>query len=290
MRASTSDHCRRGSLLAAGVLAAGLAWGQGDSDAEQRKRLVEQKMRLVELLVNSPAAQAPAAAEAAERSKTLLGDARKAAAAGQFDNAAQLLDEAVRGLSRQGGRAGADASLSASAQRKQNDDLREQISTYRGAIRDLEKDPRQGAAARKLLVRVDALTAEGDGLAGEGRAGDAGRKYAEAYKVAVEELSRLRAGQEVVLALKFDTPADEFAYEQRRFASGEVLVASLLQEGRGEGEKRRQIDAWLGEARQIKGEGEALAGRRQYRDAIAMMEKASGVLNRALQLMGVPVF
>ncbi|NJD23793.1 MAG: hypothetical protein FIB06_00135 [Betaproteobacteria bacterium] len=290
MPVSTSERRPRGAFLAAGLLAAGLAWGQGDGDAEQRKRLVEQKMRLVELLVNSPAAQAPAAAEAAERSKALLGDARKAAAAGQFDNAAQLLDEAVRGLSRQGGRAGADASLSASAQRKQNDDLREQISTYRGAIRDLEKDARQGAAARKLLVRVDTLTAEGDGLAGEGRAGDAGRKYAEAYKVAVEELSRLRAGQEVVLALKFDTPADEFAYEQRRFASGEVLVASLLQEGRGEGEKRRQIDAWLGEARQIRGEGEALAGRRQYRDAIAMMEKASGVLNRALQLMGVPVF
>jgi hypothetical protein len=279
-------------LLAVTLFASGLAWAQAlpGADAEQRKRLIEQKMKLVELLVNAPAAQGPAAGEAAERSRTQLANARQAVAAGNLDGAAQMLDEALRGLSRSNSRGAGDGGLSESAQRKQNDELREQIRTYRGAIKDLEKDSRQATAARKLLVRVDALTGEGESLAGEGRIGDAGRKFAEANKLAVEELSRLRAGQEVVLALKFETPADEYAYEQRRYASAEVLVASMLAEGRGEGDKRSQIDAWAGEARQLKGEAEALAAGQKHRQAIPVMEKAIAVLNRALQIMGVPVF
>lgn len=278
-------------LAAACLLSVSLAMAQTEpgADNEQRKRLVEQKMRLVELLINSPAAKS-GSPEALDRSKSLLSDARQATNGGNFTDAARMLDEVLRNLSKSGKASGGEGSLSESAQRKQNDELREQIKTYRAAIKDLEKDAKQAPAARKLLLRVDALTAEGEGLAGENRHGDAGRKFGEAYRLAVEEISRMRAGQEVVMSLKFDTPADEFAYEQRRFASGEMLVASLIQEGRGEGDKRKMIDAWLNEARQTKHDGEAMASRREYREGIAAMEKATGLLNRALQIMGIPVF
>jgi hypothetical protein len=40
----------------------------------------------------------------------------------------------------------------------------------------------------------------------------------------------------------------------------------------------------------LKGEAEVLAAGQKHRQAIPVMEKAIAVLNRALQIMGVPVF
>lgn len=263
-------------------------------DTEQQKRLAEQKLKLVEMLVNSPAAQASAASSDTETAglvatgQGLLKEARTALTSQRYDAAAKMLDEALRSVSKANARNA--GGLSDSVQKQRLKEMTEQVATYRVALSDLAKDSKLGAQAQDALKRMDAMADEGQKLAAAGRLGDANKKLADAYKLAVEELSKLRAGQEVVMSLKFNSPAEEYAYEQKRFKSNEILVGMMINEGRADGDKRRLVDGFLQEAGRLKDEASAQAGANQHKEAVATMEKAYAQLNRALQTMGVPAF
>lgn len=296
--AANANHGQRsGKLLRQGfiacllVLAMLAARAQTPPDPEQQRRLAEQKLKLVEMLVNSPAAQASSASKDAEvaalvgRGRDLLKQARESLAAQRYAEASQALDEALRSVSKANSRNA--GGLSDSVQKQNLQDMGEQVATYRASLAELAKNQ---SAAQAVLQRVDALADESRKLAAAGRLGEANKKMAEAYKLEVEEISRLRAGQEVVMSLKFATPADEYAYEQKRFQSNEILVGMMIGEGRAEGDKRRLVDGFLGEAGKLKAAAidQSIGG--NFKEAVSLMEKAVAQLNRALQTMGVPVF
>lgn len=284
-------------LLAVGVAVQGVAQTAVVDNPEQKRQLIEQKIKLLEMLVNSPAAKSAAYGREAdsallvEKSRKSIEAARQALAESRFDDAARMLDEALRSTSAVSRRLSAAGSgLTESAQRQALADMAEQVATYRAAIVDLARDASIRNEAQALLGRLDALSGESKQLADSARLGDANKKLAAAYKLAVEELSKLRAGHEVIISLKFDTPADEFTYEQKRFSSNITMVEMMVAEGRAEGEKRRLIDRFVEEGNRLKGAAEIEAKAGQYKEAVATMEKATTQLNRALQFMGIPVF
>jgi len=251
---------------------------------------------LVEMLVNSPAAKSSAYGRDAEtpmlveQGKELLAKARSAIDEGRLDEAAAALDDALKSASKASRRLSSEGGLTDSAQRKQLKDMTEQVRTYRKAVEDLTRDPKLQPEASKVLAEVDRLSAEADKLSAAGRLGEANKHMADAYKHAVQELSRLRAGQEVVLSLNFETPAEEYAYEQKRFGSNQIMVDMMIGEGRAEGGRRQLVDRFVGEGRRLKLEAEQQAEAGKYAEAVALMEQATKQLNRALQSMGVPVF
>lgn len=264
-------------------------------DHEARSRLLGQKLRLVELLTRSAVAQASKAGPGVETSD-LLGEgqrlllrAREAFAASRLDEAGSALDEALRNAARISARRSShpDAANTAALQVGFGG-LREQVATYRAALEDLAVQGRK--EARQAGTRVDALESQAKGLAESGSWQEANRKLGEAYRLSIESLSSLRAGQTVTLSLTFDTPADEYAYERKRFQSSEMLVAMMIDEGRAEGERRRMVQGFVDEGKQLGGMAAEQADRGDYRSAIDAMERAATHLNRALQTMGVPVF
>ena len=282
------------AMVVACLLAGLPAAAQTAADPEHQRRLAEQKLKLVEMLVNSPAAKASAASKDAEtaslieRGRSLLKEARDGLAAQRYGEASLALDEALRSVAKANSRN--SGGLSDSVQKQRLQDMAEQVATYRGSLVDLTKNPKLGAAAQAALLRVDTLAEEGRRLAAAGRLGDANKKMAESYKTAVEEISRLRAGEVVVNSLKFDSPADEYVYEQKRFQSNEILVGMMIAEGRAEGDKRRLVDGFIQEAGRLKASAIDLAISNNHKEAVAAMEKAFVQLNRALQAMGVPAF
>lgn len=267
----------------------------GAAAADQRKRLIEQKMRLVESLMNSPAAQASAYGREAETPALILSGqkalerVREALGANRFDEASAVLDEALRNATRAAARLSSQpGALSNSVQQANYKNLSDQVATYRGGIDELAK---QGSGeAKSALARIDALRTEAERLAGTGQLGEANRRLAEAYKLAVESISRLRAGQTVTLSLKFETPGEEYVYERRRFQSSEILIDMMIGDGRAEGERRKLVDDFVREGRKLLGQAGDQAHSGDYAGAVAAMEKAAAQLNRALQVMGVPVF
>lgn len=283
-------------LLALALMTtAALAQTPGVADPEQRRRLIEQKLRLVESLINSPAAQNSAYGRDAETpahvldGKRLVDRARAALVANQLDEAGSAVDEALRSAGKASARLSAQpGALSTSAQRATYTGLAEQVATYRSALDDMA---RQGnGEARSLVARIEASRVEADRLAAGGRLGDANRKLGDAYRLAVEALSRLRAGQTVTMSLAFETPAEEYAYERKRFQSSEMLVAMMIDEGRAEGERRNLVDGFLREGRRLDAQAAERANLGDHRAAVTDMEKAATQMNRALQTMGVPVF
>jgi hypothetical protein len=284
-------------LLCALFAASAQAQTRFPENAEQKRRLIEQKIRLIETLVNSPAARSSAAASDSdvsalvERSREAVDTAKAALAENRFDQASQAADEALKSASSASRRLSAQgAGLSDSAQRRIFQDLSGQIAAYRASVAELAQDARLSSAAQGLLARIDVLTKESQMLADSGRLGDANKKLAETYKLTVEEISRLRAGQEVVLSLKFDTPADEFAYEQRRFNSNEVMVDMMINEGRAEGDRRKLVDSLVNQGRKLKEQAGSQAKSGNLQDAVLLMEQANVQLDRALRALGMPVY
>ncbi|HEY9194473.1 MAG TPA: hypothetical protein VIO81_16520 [Methyloversatilis sp.] len=275
------------------LLAATLATAQEGSQ-DDRRRLVEQKIRLVEMLVNTQAAKnsaatAPHAPERLEKGRNALTLARQALEESRFDDAARILDDALRS-SASAQRAQPPASLSEDALRRAHQNLIEQVATYRASVEEVATHPRIGSAARVLLTRIDAKSAEARKRAGTGELALANRLLGDAYQLAVSELSRLRSGEEVVHSLNFSSAAEEYAYEIRRFESNQLLVNMMVGDGKADGDRRGAIDNFQSEGRRLLGEADGQARAGQYKEAVHLMEAATGQLNRALQLMGVPVF
>lgn len=271
------------------------AIAQATDEEEARRKLVEQKVRLVETLLNAPAAKTAAArggdAQALlDTALKALTNSRTALAGGNTEAAAKAADEAFKSLSALSRKVSSENVLSDSAQRKNYDDLREQVATYRASVAELVSDPKLGPAAKKLLAQIDLASDEATRMGKAGQLGEANKKLAETYKLSVVELSRIRAGQEVVMSLKFDTPADEYAYEQRRFKSSEIMAEMLIAEGKADGERRKMVDGYVAEGRQLMHEAAQQAQSGRHKEAVGLVEKATAQLNRALQAMGVPVF
>ncbi len=268
-----------------------------DGGTAQQQTLVEQKLRLVELLVNSPATKGgehagnSAATAVQERRRQLLDQARLALAGGRLDEAGRMLDEALVGTAKGASRQAVEGSgLTDIAQRAKLKNLTEQLASYRGTLRSLARERQTAADAQALLTLIEAVMREAEGFAGAGRIEDANRRLTDAYRVVVADLARLQAGQTVTHSLTFDTPADEYAYEQRRLHSNEMLSKISIDEARPEGDRLALVKGLVAESRRVKDEAAELARQGDYRAAVAAMEKASNHLIRAMQALGVPVF
>lgn len=263
-----------------------------DAAVDQRRRLIEQKLRLFESIVNSMSARmASTAALSAQQARRALDEAKEAIAANRIDQAGRALDAGLKDAAKAAARnaveaAGADEQALKASLR----DLGAQVASYSASIEEQVRNGNGEGGARALLDQIDRQVRDARGLENAGRLEEAKRKMTEAYRWAAEGLSVLRAGQTVTQSLKFDTPADEYAYEQRRFASNEILVDMMTGEGRAAGERRTVIDTHVGTGRRLRAEADELARSGNYKAAVTAMEQASGQLNRALQAMGVPVY
>lgn len=286
-----------GMALWAGTLllaVPGAATGQGAADATPNRSVVEQKLKLLDSVLSSPKTAQIAAGSDAEAAALVaqarkgMEEARAALAAGDTAKAGNLLDQALRTSSSASSR-GARATAGDSAQRNRNKELLEELNSYSVSLSQavMEKNSAEGTAA---IQRVDKLVAQAAGMTAANRHAEAGDLLTQALNLAVSTLSQLRAGQTVVLSLKFDTPADEYAYEQRRHQSNEMLIDTLLREGKVDGSRRQLLDRYLEESFKLRSQAEQAAKGGDYPGAIKIMEKANDQLMSALRASGLANF
>lgn len=272
--------------LAALVWSGPAAWAQG-ADPAQRAALVGQKLRMVEQLLAAPkgqeAAQSgdPDVRSAIARARELLTEARSAADPAEADRrvneALRLVTQATRGR---------PAAPPADAQVQRNAELRAQIEEYRRNIVGTLQ-ARRAEGRSPVLVAVDQQLLAADEIGRDGRHADAADALERAYRSAVQGLARLREGETVTIELKFDTPADEYAYEQKRFQSHDMLVDVMLAERNPTGSMRNAVDQRRQEARALRDRAAESAARGDHRSAITQLEDATRLLVRALQAAGV---
>lgn len=272
-----------------GLLLLYCAVAGADPAAAEKMQLAEQKSRLVESLIKASSINQQEVATGAVGNRQLLDQARTAMSNARPDEALEKLDAALRSLS-QTSSIGRGDKNTATSQKRQFDEHLIQIESFRRSLQEIATTPQTSNAVRPLIKQIDSLTEEGQRLAANGRLEDGAQRMAAAYKLAVEGIARLRQGQEVVISLHFDSPLEEFAYEQKRFRSNEMLLGLMRKETQFGPELQRQIEVQVNAAVDLKNRAISQAGANDYPAAIQEMEKAISQQNRALQLMGIPIF
>jgi hypothetical protein len=266
-----------------------------DADKSKQIQLAGQKVKLVESLLATPAMKSapdsrnPEVAAWAINSRILLDQALAALAVEDAAKAIEKLDEALRSMSRSSSMLTKDES-NIQEQKRQFDEYAKQIDGYRRSLLDITAPPNSANASRQLVTRLDSMTSQANKLQENGRIADATKRMADAYKLAVEEITKMRDGQEVVMKLSFASPREEFLYEQKRFHSSEIMLSMMLKEKQSTPDSMTQIQTHAANADSLKVEANAKAGANDYSGAVKDMEKAIQQLNRALQILGLPVF
>jgi tetratricopeptide (TPR) repeat protein len=267
------------------------------ADPGSGRAVVEQKLKLLESVLNSPKLAQAATGGDAEvsgliaKARNGLDQARAALNAGNVTEAASLLDQALRASSMASQKATRAASSSSgdALQDTRNNEMLEEVKAYRSSIADALKQ-KPSAKGSIALESIDRLVAKARELTAANRQGEAGKAITQAYGIAVATVSELRAGETVIHELKFDTPADEFAYEQKRHRSNEMLVDMMINEGKVDAGRRQLLDRYLEDSFKLRSQAEQLAKGGDYPAAIKTMEKANDQIMNALRASGLASF
>lgn len=256
--------------------------------------LVKQKLQILDGLLDSGKIRQlretdnVEAKERLAKALILRDEARKSMAEGHFPEADRALDASLRVTTSVASSIKSQPVLDSKLQQTKNIELEQQIRTYISAISEtlkVRKDIGQEARLSKLidmLVQANKQTLSG-------KHDVANQILTDGYKLAVTTLSELRAGETIVLELKFNTPADEYRYELQRNHSHQMLVQMVKQEGKNEN-AGSTFEQFVQASRELHSNAESRAESGDYAAAIKLLESATRELVKALQLTGMAIF
>ena len=249
---------------------------------ETNEQLLRQKVMLVEsMLTRSISTKAilesdnPEAKELLSQAAELAAIAKDNLTQGNLEAAAEGIDEALKTLS------SASSVLkknrkSTLVQRTRYKELSEGIESFRPA-HDADAD-----------AEIDRLVSDAKAMAANDDYAGANRLLSQAYEKTVTAVALARDNQTIVYSLNFETAADEYAYEVRRF-DGNRMVVDMMLEKRKVGSLSELVTKYVADAEGVRESAEADAAAGNYEVAVEKMEEADKHLKRALRLLGIQV-
>lgn len=265
--------------------------------ADNRRAILEQKLRLLSTYLESPAlsgvskggsqeahALLRSAETLRERAEAQMTAGNLEASEGALDKALKLIFSAkvlVRGTSV---RPDIDRSKARFAR------MSREIESYLRSLRQALKDEASDDDIVAGLEQVEGLVADAKSIAVDGKSEAAVERLTEAYQAAVQLVVRLRGGQTVAYRLSFANPEEELEYERRRNGSYLMLVKLVLQENETISSGLTSlVGRQLEESRLVRLQSDQEAAQGRHSEAIAFMEESTGLLVRALQAFGLPI-
>ena len=158
-------------------------------------------------------------------------------------------------------------------------------SYARHLARAKERPP--GGASERELERIDALLDDAKTQMNAEKAQEAVRTLEQAEKALLVGINRLLGSTTLEYAEKFDTPAEEFAYEVERNRSLSDLVPLALAEIKPSEDARRLITRYVELNRTMREQALHEAGDKDHKAALKSIRTGTGYLQRALQAAGL---
>ena len=253
---------------------------------------VAQRLALVENYLGSNSAMKiveggnPQAMAFLKKAELFLQQGFDALQDGKLDQAAEAADQSLRAYKAASDAARGKRSGDKSAVIKA---LSSEIETYHQAFMAAlqEKGPSMSGLLnqgqyKRLMTQAKEAEASGDGAGAESRLN-------QAKIMVINALTKIRSNETVVYSKEFRTPADEYRYENGRYAEYAALTDKLLAETELESSKLKMLKMLQGKAEDRKSEAEASAAAGDFNGAITHMEEALKKLVQGLQLLGLPV-
>jgi hypothetical protein len=169
--------------------------------------------------------------------------------------------------------------------------LQESVEALRGSYaRHVARGKTQtpGAAPRdRELERIDAMIEEAKASANSEKVGEAARLMEQAEKTLLVGINQVLGSATLEYAEKFDTPADEFAYEMERNRSFSDLVPVAIAELKPTADATRLVDRYVEQNRGMREQAQREAGSKNYTAALKSIRAGTSHLQRALLAAGL---
>ncbi|OUS27913.1 hypothetical protein A9Q98_08510 [Thalassotalea sp. 42_200_T64] len=166
--------------------------------------------------------------------------------------------------------------------------LQQSVTEFSHSLRQTLADKTDSWGLQQQL-QVKQIVSRADTLFAEQKMHAAKRQLEDAYRMLVMTLTRLKDKQTTVISLDFETPQDECDYEFKRLASFQMLVKMRKNNSKLSVKKLAKIDSHVAMADTKAKRASALADKRQYVEAIKLLEQANEQLKRALRMTGLNI-
>lgn len=281
-------------LLASGEAAPGTE----GSRVEQKDVPVDrakQKIMLAEMMLQSGASKAVA---------TSGTESTKAAIAGANEKLTAARQELARGNNGQA-LAMADSALklitSATQNTTSDDQLKQQRARYSDSLETLKnfQDSHKQNFERAVKKRgtapavdydhakVDRMIVQARGLADKNQFEQASQQIVAAERLVTQAIHSMLNAQTIVYDLNFESPAEEYSYELKRFVSYEELIPVAIEEKKPAEAVVKLMGTYVDKGRAQKTDAEQKAKGGNYPEAISLLLAATEEIRRALRLAGV---
>jgi tetratricopeptide (TPR) repeat protein len=213
-------------------------------------------------------------------------DARRANERGDNETAQTELREAIRLMTAAVQAVSGDVAVSS----KDASDFarrRESVKALADAHGRIASEKGEKKMNNALQEQVAADLAAADALLANGEGDEARAKLDGAYEAIKVSLESLRGGDTLVRELSFETKAEEYEYELDRNDTHRMLVTVLLAEKLESSPMRATAEKFIGESENLRSQAETAAGKKQYEEAIGLLEQSTKELIRAIRSAGI---
>lgn len=221
------------------------------------------------------------AIEKREQARKVHREAQQAYDAGDFVRSSRLLPEAsVRMF--EAVRLAAPEQIAASKARTDFDARAESVRSLLAAQKRISAEKGEAAGGVETTREIERALAEAERLATSDIA-SARIALDRGYLVAKAAIGSMRSGDTLVRSLNFATPQEEYHYELDRNDTHLMLVQVLLKDKGGLPASQQYVE----NARGLRSQAEATAGRGDHAAAIRLLEDSTRELVRAIRGAGV---
>jgi len=266
------------SLFLAALLCTTQAWSQSREE-------LQRKIDYAHLLINVSEQARRISASDNEEARKLRDEAEKRVQnanafleKGELEAAAKEVDEAFR-LYTAAARLVPDPKLLERHRRETYASLLNQVFAFEA----WGKDNMEPGAIAWIRQRVD----KAQGLALVGYYDEANKLLNEVLDRMIDEMSRTLESKTITYDLDFQTPEDEYRYEDLRNKDYLRLVPIAIAQRHPSEAVRKLVDRLVQQARDLRSQAEQEYERARTRQAIKTMQKSTEKLQKTLKMMGV---
>lgn len=227
---------------------------------------------------------------ALDKAKSLIGDAKAAGAGGQYKEANDKLNEALK-LINDHARRLTLSSVGAERAKVLFERRRHAVETFLKAYERVSSDPKADASQlpKEHTGWIAEELAGADALFAKGQHERALEQLEAAYERTRGLIRSMRTGQTLTRSLNFATAEEEYNYEFKRNDSFFALLEFAIVEKNPSGSIVERIHQDRDKAREVRRTADALAKSGDFPGAITALNSSTNILLQAIRMSGIYV-
>ena len=255
---------------------------------------VKQKLMFAEMMAGATGAkrvmssQNDEAKQLVTKANQLVKDARKSMA-GALPEALEMANQALKMLSEATRLVPGEEELAQLAENYKSmlAEIEDYQKSYRANLKRLKKKGNVDSGIKYDEKMFESKLVKAASFAKQKNYVHANRLLEEAQKTVTVALHKMLDSKTLVYDLNFETAADEYAYELKRFTGYEELIPIAIEAKKPAAGAVKLMESFLTKARKRRDEAQVKADAGDYSSAIGMMLQATKTVRRALRMVGV---